>query len=92
MHCAVSNGVEGACSILTEAGANPREKDHEGKTPIDLAYHFKNANVITIMEGAQERAELLALKDLGIGTHRSSARDSPRVSNAVAAPITVAAA
>lgn len=52
------------------AGADPLKHDHEGKSALDLARHFGNTGVMGVLEGAQEQAELLSLKDLGIGTHR----------------------
>lgn len=76
LHCAVSNGVLDAINLLINAGADPLRKDAEGKTPKELAIHFRKADVITIMEQAQEKAEVMALKGLGIGTHRGEkARD-----------------
>jgi len=70
LHCAVSNGVDEAISLLIDAGAETHRKDNEGKTAMDLAQHFGKTEVISTMERAQERAEVLALKGLGIGTHR----------------------
>lgn len=70
LHCAVSNGEVAACKQLTDAGADPLRKDAEGKSAMDLAKHFGDEGVLAVMEGAQEQTELLALKNLGIGSHR----------------------
>ena len=67
LHCAVSNNQEETCKLLTEAGADPLVKDSEGKTPMDLAKHFGNDNMVRMLEGAQDHAEVLDLKSLGIG-------------------------
>ena len=84
MHCAVSNGEDAACKQLAEAGADPLRKDSEGKSAMDLARHFGNETVIGVLEGAQEAVELLALKELGIGSHRG--KNSPTsVSSALTA-------
>ena len=60
--------------MLLEAGATPTKEDVEGKSAMDLARHFGDAKVLEVLEGAQEQSELLALKNLGIGTHRGTAR------------------
>uniref|UniRef100_A0A7S2NIU7 Uncharacterized protein n=1 Tax=Haptolina brevifila TaxID=156173 RepID=A0A7S2NIU7_9EUKA len=70
LHCAVSNSIERACSLLTDAGAEVQRKDTEGKSSMDLAIHFGNSDVLRILERAQEQRELLALKGMGIGSHR----------------------
>ena len=72
LHCAVSNGVEAAILLLIEAGADPMRKDHEGKTVMDLARHFGKSEMVATIERAQESAEVMALKGLGIGTHRGT--------------------
>lgn len=72
LHCAVSNAEEAACKHLTEAGADPLRKDLEGKTAMDLAKHFGNGNIISLLEGANDKNEVLDLKSLGIGSHRDS--------------------
>ena len=101
LHCAVSNGQETTCKLLTEAGADALVKDSEGKTPMDLAKHFGNqASVLRLvalflhkdvetlllidpfflllqimvgmLEGAQDHAEVLDLKSLGIGERTTS--------------------
>ena len=56
--------------MLSEAGADPERPDLEGKSAMDLARHFGNREVLAVLEGAQEATELLALRELGIGTHR----------------------
>lgn len=94
LHCAVSNAVEGACRLLTEAGADPLSVDFEGKSALDLARHFGNTSVLAVLEGAHEASELLALKDLGIGSHRHHKADAlpshrdPSISpNSVSSPL-----
>ena len=74
LHCAVSNGEETACKCLVDAGADPLRKDSEGKSAMDLAKHFGHTNIISILDAAQEQSELLALKELGIGSasHRGA--------------------
>ena len=57
LHCAVSNGEEDACRQLTEAGADPTSPDLEGKTAFDLAKHFGNTQIISVLEGANVRHE-----------------------------------
>ena len=80
LHCAVSNGEVAACKQLTDAGADALRKDAEGKSALDLAKHFGNADVLSVLEGAQEQRELLDLKDLGIGSHRGPRRGPTQVS------------
>ena len=70
LHCAVSNSELAACKQLIEAGADPTRKDIEGKSAMDFARHFGNEAIVSMLEGASEQAEVLALKGLGIGTHR----------------------
>lgn len=87
LHCAVSNGVEEAIHLLIDAGADPLRKDAEGKTAKDLAVHFGKPDVIGAMERAHEKAEVLALKGLGIGTHRGQAREAGSSPNSVSSPL-----
>ena len=70
LHCAVSNGEESACKQLTDSGADPLRKDADGKSSIDLAKHFGNQAVMSVLEASQEQSELQALKSMGIGSHR----------------------
>ena len=91
LHCAVSNGMENACELLTAAGADAFKKDTEGKTAMDLAHHFGNVAIIAIMQTAQETSELLALKELGIGTgfgsHRTHTTDPSCSPNSVSSTL-----
>jgi len=73
LHCAVSNAVEPAIALLIDSGADAQKKDHEGKTAMDLAAHFGKSEIISTMERAKEKAEVMELKGLGIGTHREAA-------------------
>ena len=86
LHCAVSNGGKAACKQLVDAGADPNRKDSEGKSSMDLAKHFGNTDVMALLESAQETRELLALKDLGIGSHRGP-RVSPNSVSSQLAPV-----
>lgn len=86
LHCAVSNGEDLACKHLTESGADPQQKDAEGKSSMDLAKHFGNEAIVGILEAAQEQRELLALKNMGIGSHRPS-RSPTSVSSNLAEPV-----
>lgn len=95
LHCAVSNSIERACLMLTEAGADALAKDAEGKSSMDLAHHFGNQRVVSILEGAQEQRELLALKGMGIGSrtvdpaspHPPRESDPSRSPNSVDSPL-----
>ena len=100
LHCAVSNGEETACKCLVDAGADPLRKDSEGKSAMDLAKHFGHTNIISILDAAQEQSELLALKELGIGSashrgappsHRMPQKTSPTSVSSSAAELTTTA-
>ena len=69
LHCAVSNGEEGACRQLTESGADPQRKDLEGKSAMDLATHFGNQAVRR--DGSKLRAARLGR---AAGTHARERR------------------
>ncbi len=90
LHCAVSNSELAACKQLAEAGADPQRKDTEGKSAMDLARHFGNSDVVSALEGAQEANELLALKNMGIGSGSASHR-GPRPTDPSRSPTSVVA-
>lgn len=88
LHCAVSNGQVSTCKLLVERGAEALVQDVEGKTAFDLAKHFKHEAIIALFEGAQEATEVLALKGMGIGTHRASNRGGDQTSpTSVSSPL-----
>ena len=89
LHCAVSNGQLSTCKLLVERGAEPLLKDVEGKTAFDLAKHFNHEGIISLFEGAQDATEVLALKGLGIGTHRGNRGQDQTSPTSVSSPVHV---
>ena len=56
---------------------------------MDLAQHFANAGLVSILEGANEQKDILDLKSMGIGSHSTATRATPRSEGQQRSPTSV---